>query len=149
MKLTKMHRSLSLLLMLGCVFLATGCIIPVRTTTAVQNLTGQKQPLPKEAIVPGRTTREQIEQEYKSFAIDSGAPSLLWGRFRKSQWAVLWGVCARYGAPGCAGADCAWGTYNLLVSFDSEGHVKTSETVRDKELVDRFVRNGVRLGVSG
>ena len=30
-------------------------------------------------------------------------------------------------------------TYNLLVSFDSDGNVRNSEIVHDKELIDRFI----------
>ncbi len=137
MKLTKMHRSLSLWLMLGCVFLATGCIIPVRTKTVIQNPTGQKASLPRLEIVPGQTAREEVEGHYKEFAVDSGASNLFWGRFRKSKWAVFYGVGGYGGA--AVGGGRTWGTYNLLVSFDANSTVKTSELIRDKELVDRFV----------
>lgn len=90
---SKAGRSLHVGLALLCVLPAAGCIVvPVRTKTVIQNPAGHKEPFPQLAIVPGRTTREQVEEQYKSFAVDSGAPNLFWGRFRKSSWAVFVGV---------------------------------------------------------
>jgi hypothetical protein len=45
------------------------------------------------------------------------------------------------GGPGgaIAGGGRTWETYNLLVSFDSDGNVTNSETVHDKQLIDRFI----------
>lgn len=139
MNWSKAGRSLCVGLALLCVLTAVGCIVvPVRTKTVIQNPAGLKEPFPKLAIVPGTTTREQVEEQYKSFAVDSGDPNLFWGRFRKSSWAVFVAVGGNGGAAG--GGARTWGTYNLLVSFDSRGNVKTFEIVRDKELLDRLVR---------
>ncbi len=135
MKVTEKQRFLSLVFTVLCVLVIAGCfVIPVRTRTVTQDPAGQKQSLPKLLITPGTTTRQQVEQEYKAFSIDTGTPNLFWGRFRKSAWYVVAGVGT---GPGTAGR--TWGTFNLLVRFDPDGNVKTSEVVHDKELVKHFV----------
>jgi len=131
-------RLLSLCLASLCSLGAAGCIIlPIRTPTVIQNPNGEKQLLPRFALVPGVSTRQQVEDEYKAFSVDSGAPNLFWGRFRKSQWYFIVAV----GGLGAAdvGGGRTWGTYNILVTFDRDGSVKTSEIVRDSQLIDRLV----------
>jgi hypothetical protein len=133
----KTHHWLALLVALFSVMFATGClVVPIKTGTHIQNVSGKKDALPKFEIVPGKTTRQQVEEQYKTFALDSGAPNLFWGRFRKSTWAMVAGV-GGYGG-GTAGAGRMWGSFNLLVGFDSNGSVKTLDTVQDKDLFGRL-----------
>ena len=132
----RVRRPLTLITLL-CIVLISACIVvPVRTPTVTQNPTGQKDKLPTLAFVPGKTTRAQVEDQYKTFAVDSGAPNLYWARFRQSKWAVFYAAGGGYNAVGGGGR--TWGTYNLLVLFDSDGNVKSSEIRRDKELLDRL-----------
>ncbi len=138
MKAKEKPRYLSLVFALVGTFVIAGCIvIPVRTRTIIQDPAGQKQSLPKLLIAPGTTTRQQVEQGYGAFSIDTGTPNLFWGRFRKSAWYVFAGAGGYGGAAATGGR--TWGTYNLLVRFDSEGNVKASEVVHDKELVKHFI----------
>jgi len=93
----------------------------------VQAPSGLKERLPAEAPVIGRTTRKQVEEQYKAFAVESGLPNLFWGRYRKSRWEVLQ-------EPGLR----AWYTYNLLMSFDENGVVSTCDTIPEDKLLNRF-----------
>jgi hypothetical protein len=112
----------------------TGCLVlPIKTGTHIQNPTGGKDKLPKFAIVPGQTTREEVEQQYQAFRMDSGVPNLFWARFRKSTWAMVWAVGGYGGATGGGGR--MWGTFNLMVRFDENGKVVASDLVQDKELL--------------
>lgn len=130
------RRPLTLTILL-CGALVSACIVvPVRTPTVTQNPIGQKDKLPTLALIPGQTTRAQVEDQYKTFAVDSGAPNLYWARFRQSRWAVFYAAGGGYNAVGGGGR--TWGTYNLLVLFDSNGNVKSSEIRRDKDLLDRL-----------
>jgi hypothetical protein len=116
-----------------CVLFLTGCVVvPVKAPTVITNPSGQKTLLPSETMIPGETTREQVEARYKAFGVDCGIPNFFWGRFQKSNWAI---AGATYGG---AGAFRMWGGHNLLASFDGNGTLKTSETVPDKELPARF-----------
>jgi hypothetical protein len=119
----------------ACVLFLCSCIVvPMKTPTLIKNSAGEKVPLPHDALIAGVTTREQVEQQYKSFAVDCGTPHLFWGRFQKSTWAMAGGM---FGAG--AGASRMWGGFNLLATFDDNGILKYSETLPDKELVSRFV----------
>jgi hypothetical protein len=117
---------LAFLLALWCAFSLVGCIpVPVRMTTVITDPSHQKQSLPDDPPIPGKTTRQQVEQQYEAFAVESGVPNLFWGRFRKSSWALA--------------ADRVWSDHNVLVSFDSNGIVKSFDTVPDSELLDHLV----------
>lgn len=100
-------------------------MLPVRMKTVITDQAHNQQSLPDDPPIPGKTTRQQVEQEYKAFAIDSGVPNLFWGRFRKSSWA----------APPATGR--VWSIENLLVTFDSNGIVKSFDTVSDTKLLER------------
>jgi len=108
--------------------------VPVGTPTVMKNPVGKTGTLPVAPVVPGETTREQMEAQYKAFAVDSGIQSLFWGRFRKSKWAVFGGI---YGV-GAAGGRL-WGAYNLLATFDDSGTLKALETVPEDELLAKLV----------
>ena len=115
----------------------TGCLVlPIKTGTHIQNPSGEKDKLPKFAIVPGQTTREEVEQQYWAFRTDSGVPNLFWARFRKSTWAMVWAVGGYGGATGGGGR--MWGSFNLLVRFDENGKVVASDLVQDKDLLARL-----------
>ena len=122
-------------LVVCALFLFACAIVPVKTTTAIKGSAGQKARLPAEALIPGETTRDQVEVRYKTFAVESGIPSLFWGRFQKSNWAVV--ATGFFGV--LADAQRVWGGYNLLASFDANGTLKSYEIIPDKELLARFV----------
>src|SRR5690242_18321091 len=120
-----------------CLLFASGClIVPVRTTTATRDPAGHKSKLPQLSLVPGQTTRADVEAKYSQFAVDSGIPSLFWARFSKSSWALLAGF-GGYGA-GSASAERVWGNQNQLVNFDPDGMLLSSEIVPDKNLSARL-----------
>jgi hypothetical protein len=121
-------------LLFCALFLSACAIVPVKTTTAIKDPAGQKTRLPAETLIPGETTRDQVEARYKAFAVNSGMPSLFWGRFQKSSWAVV--ASGFFGV--LADAQRVWGGYNLLASFDANGTLKSFETIPDKELLARF-----------
>lgn len=138
--MTRIHR-LRASVMLSVVLLgsmtATGCVVlPVRTKTRIEGPAGTKQELPSRVLVPGATTRAEVEEWYREFAVEPGVPNLFWGRFRKSSWALLFAV-GGYGS-GAAGGGRTWGVYNLLVTFDSGGLVRSSALVPEKELQARL-----------
>ncbi len=116
-----------------CLGLAGCIIVPIRMKTSVKTAAGEKLVAPVEAPVPGVTTRQQVEEKFKAFAVDSGTPGLFWGQFQKSSWAVF------AGSYGFAGASRVWGTHNLLVTFDEKDIAKTVEFVPQKNLLHRFV----------
>ena len=127
MRHEKNRCSLALLLALWFAFSLVSCIpLPVRMKTVVTDQAHKQQSLPDDPPIPGKTTRQQVEQEYKAFAVDSGVPNLFWGRFRKSSWAVP--------------PDRVWSIENLLVSFDSNGIVKSFDTVSDTKLLEQIAR---------
>lgn len=94
--------------------------------TVITDPSLHQQSLPDDPPIPGKTTRQQVEQEYKVFAVESGVPNLFWGRFRKSSFA----------APPATGR--VWSVQNLLVSFDSNGIVKSFDIVPDTKLLDHL-----------
>jgi hypothetical protein len=114
----------------------SGCVVPVRMKNRVEGPAGRKEGLPKEILVPGTTTRQEVEERYKGFAVDTGIPNLFWGRFRESSWAVVYGV-AGYGG-GAAGGGRKWNVRNLLVAFNEDGTVRDSAAVADEEFQDRL-----------
>lgn len=126
---------------------STACVVlPMRVTTRVETPDRAKHDLPKQPIVPGTTTRQDVEQWYREFAVDSGVPSLFWGRFRKSTWAVVWAFIDPFDGPydmTTGGAGRRWGVHNLLVTFDSSGVVKSSAVVPEKELQTRLARAAI------
>ena len=124
----------------------TGCVVlPIRMTTRVEGPERTKEALPKEAVVPGGTTRAEVEARFKAFAVDPGVTDVFWGRFRKSSWAVVyaWGVGTAGGGvagAGGAGGGRTWGVYNLLVTFDPRGVARSSALVPEKELQTHLAR---------
>lgn len=132
-------------IMLPVVFLgamgATGCVVvPVRMKTRVEGPAGTKLELPKRLVVPGATTRAEVEEWYREFAVEPGVPNLFWGRFRKSSWAYYYavGVGSAGASAGGAGGGRTWGVYNLLVTFDPNGLVTSSALVPEKDLQARL-----------
>ncbi len=116
-----------------------GCVVPVKMKNRVEGPAGAKVGLPKEALVPGTTTRQEVEERYRDFAVDTGIPNLFWGRFRESGWAVIWGV-AGAGGGGAAGGRRKWNVRNLLVTFNEDDTVRSSEAVLDEEIQDHLVK---------
>ena len=110
-----------------------GCImVPVRMTTSTQTPAGQKLTLPAALPEPNRTTRKEVEESYRAFAVPSGIPNLFWGQFQQSSWAIVFGT---YGA---AGGNRIWGTQNLLITFDDKDVAKTVEVVPENKLRGRI-----------
>jgi hypothetical protein len=80
------------------VFIVRGVIVPpTRVTTAIKTTSGQKMGMPPLALEPGKSTRQQVESQYRAFAVDSGVPNLFWARYLESRWYV-----AVYPAPQAA-----------------------------------------------
>ncbi len=136
-------RRLRVLLLLSVVLpgamAISGCVVPIKMKNRVEGPAGAKVGLSKEALIPGTTTRQDVEQRYKDFAVDTGIPNLFWGRFRESSWAVIWGV-AGSGGGGAAGGGRKWNVRNLLVAFNDDGTVRSAEVVPDEEIQDRLVK---------
>jgi len=120
--------------LLGSLFPAGCIIVPMRMKTAVKTPSGQRQAIPAEAPVAGKTTRQQVEEQYRAFAFDSGTPNLFWAQFQQSKWGVVAGT---YGA---AGGGRVWGVHNLLVTFDEKDVAKTVELVPEGNLPVRFAK---------
>jgi hypothetical protein len=108
----------------------SGCVVvPVKMKTRVEGPAGKQGALPKDDLVPGVTTRREVEERYRTFRVDTGVPDLYWARYRKSGWGVF---VAAYGAGGDHGR--LWTLSNLIVTFDAAGTVKTSSAVKDEGL---------------
>jgi len=125
--------------MVGCI------VVPIKMKTRVEGPAGTKQTLPKEALAPGTTTRQQVEEMYKGFAVETDIPNFLWGRFRKSSWAVIFAAGGGYGG-AVAGGGRTWEVHNLLITFDSNGIVKSVESVPDKQLQKHLMTAAKELG---
>ena len=113
-----------------CLLAAGGCIIvpPTRVTTSIKTVGGTTARLAPPAEV-GKSTRQQVEEQYRVFAVDSGIPKLFWARYMQSKWYVAI-------APGPATR--VWKTQNILVTFDEDERVKTFEVVPDDGLLPRL-----------
>ncbi len=119
--------------MLAVAFLGTmaiwGCVpVAFPMTTRIEDPAGAKKSLPAEPIVPGRTTRREIEERYRPFTVETGIPGLYWGRFRRSTWGG-----ALVGFPTVGGR--SWSVANVLVSFGPDGTARRSMVVGEKELL--------------
>lgn len=143
-------RRFSSLATLGVVFFVamatSACVVlPLRLKTRVEGPSGTKQGLPTEPIVSGTTTRLEVEERYRAFAVETGIPDLFWGRFRKSSWAVIWAVGGYYA--GAAGGGRTWGVYNMFITFDDRGTVRSSVVVPDDEFQSCVTRMAAELHV--
>jgi hypothetical protein len=120
-------------------FAVTGCVVfPMKATTRVQGAGGcsEKERLPKEAPVLGKTTRQEVDEGYRCIAVETGTPGLFWGRFRKSDWMVI--IAAGGYGTGAVGGFRVWGMNNLLMSFSADGTVTKMETIDDARLLERL-----------
>ena len=142
--MTRSHHLLASVLLFAVLVGATavaGCVpVAFPMSTRIEDATRAERHLPTEAIVPGQTTRHEIEERYRAFAVESGLPSLFWGRVRRSTWGA--GVV---GYP--TGGSRAWSVENVLVIFNADGTVKSSAVVGEKELLPYMARLTVELGV--
>jgi hypothetical protein len=135
----------ALVVLLGAMA-TSGCVVlPVRMKTRIEGPAGTKQELPTGPIVPGRTTRSEVEERYRAFAVETGIPDLFWGRFRKSSWAVVWAVGGYY--TGAAGGGRTWGVYNVFITFDERGTVGNSVVVPDDQFQSHVTRMAAELHV--
>jgi hypothetical protein len=134
MKVFRFYGSRILLLTLAGL---TGCLItpPIRTTTAIKTKAGDKQTIPKLAPVVGVSTREQVNEQYHAFAVNSGMPNVFLGQFNKSSWAMTAGVLYAGGFDGRM-----WNENSILATFDERGVVKTFEILPNKKVFARFVQ---------
>jgi hypothetical protein len=106
-----------------------GCVpVAFPMTTRIEDPAGAKKSLPAEPIVPGRTTRREIEERYRPFTVETGIPGLYWGRFRRSTWGG-----GLVGFP--TGGARAWSVANVLVSFGPDGTARRSVDVGEKQLL--------------
>jgi hypothetical protein len=120
-------------------------VLPMRVTTRVRNLSGADQPLPKQAVVAGTTTRQDVDERYRGFAVDHGVPGLVWARYRKSSWTIV-GAVINPLVLG-AGGDRLWGTHDLLITFDDRDTVKRTVTVKDDALHPALARAASDAGL--
>lgn len=131
-------------LVLAGALAASACVIvPLRVPTRIEAPDGTRQALPAAPVVPGTTTRQEVEERYKAFAVAHDVPNLFWGRFLKSSWAVFWAV--GWLGYGDAGGGRTWGSYNVLVTFDDQGSVKSSEVVPDRQYQEQMARATAEL----
>jgi len=111
---------------------ATGCVVvPMKMRTRVEAPAGTKRVISKNDLVPGKTTREDVEGRYGAAAVGTDVPGLFWGRFRKSSWAFA--AFTALPAPYATGGRL-WGIRNLIVTFDEYGSVKDSFIVDEGDL---------------
>jgi hypothetical protein len=139
----RFHASVMLSVVLLGAAATSGCVVPVKMKNRIEGPAGTKEGLSKEVLVPGTTTRREVEERYKGFAVDTGIPNLFWGRFRQSSWAVVFGVAGYAGA--ATGGGRKWNVRNLLITFDDDGTVRSSEVVLDEEFQDRWMTSLAEL----
>src|SRR5215469_6634127 len=97
------HRpsAIRLLLLVPASVALSGClVVPIKMRTIDQTEAGKRTAEPATDIVPGVTTREQVEQKFHDIAVDSGDPQLFLGQFRKSGWAIVYAAGGPGGATG-------------------------------------------------
>lgn len=131
-------RGLGRLMALAPVLLAalatSGCVpFAVPATTRIEDRRHAERKLPAAPIVPGRTTRSEVESRYAAFTLDTGIPNLYWARFRRSTWGG--GVV---GFP--TGGGRAWSVANVLVSFGPDGTARRSVDAGEKQLLSNMTR---------
>lgn len=116
----RMLRRCQIAVILACLLLCSSCVVPpLPLTHRTEAPNGAKLP-DLGFIQPGVTTRDQVEQNFKS--LDTGAtPGMFWGRFNHSVMSDPGG--SRY-----------WGRENLLITYDDHGLVKTSRRVGDDHI---------------
>lgn len=114
--------------------LAMSACVPVAfpTTTRIEDKWRKEKKLPAAPIVPGRTTRAEVEDRYAAFTIETGIPDLYWARFRRSTWGG--GVV---GYP--TGGGRAWSVANVLVSFGPDGTARRSVDAGEKQLLPDMI----------
>ena len=117
-----------------CALLLTGCFLPappLRLPTSIKTPSGTKTTLAPEAPVPGKATRQQVEDAYNAFKVEWGEADLFWGRFYESKWSsvILTGT----------EQDRIWNTRDILANFDENGYVKTFEIIHEDTLVKHLI----------
>lgn len=132
------HCSLSLMVCLACALAVTGCIVPVPLKVATTTPAGQKLVVPSAPPVPGKTTRKDVEDQYRDFAVESGVPNLFWGQFQESTGGVYWLIAGYGGAEGGGGR--VWNKYNILATFDESGTVKSFAQVQDSGIIAQLTQ---------
>jgi hypothetical protein len=122
-----------------------GCVMAPVKAPMIEGPVGTVERWPKETLVPGKTTRVEVEERYKRFAMEAGLPNLFWGRFRESGWKLVGGPIPGGYVPDEPAR--VWSVHNLLISFDSGGVVKTQEIIDDENLVERLGELAMAQGV--
>ena len=123
----------------------TGCLIaPIKMRTLTKDPAGNRALVPSDVPIPGKTTREQIEEKFQTFEMESGEPALFWGHFEKSSWALAWVVGSYTG--GYAGGERLWSEYEILATFDENDIVRSFDVFPQKTMVQR-VANLQKLGL--
>lgn len=140
----RVHLLACILAALAAAMASSACVIlPMRLTTRIEGPDRTKQKLPKSAIVPGKTTRQEVEAGYKGISVETGIPNLFWGRYRKSSWGVAVAGINPLGGSNDWLTDAysgrLWGMHNLLVTFDANGVVASAATVPEKDLHRRLM----------
>ena len=111
---------------------AAGCVVvPIRMRTRVEAPKGTAHELSKKDLIPGKTTRQDVEAKYSAAEVGTDVPGLFWGRFRKSSWAFA--AFTLLPAPYATGGRM-WGISNLIVTFDENGSVRDSFVVSERDL---------------
>ena len=78
------------------------------------------------APIVGTTTRQQVEQLYHNFRVDSGVSTLYWARLNRSDSRIVFD-----GIP----SGRVWNFYNVVATFDSRQVVQSVNTFPDQSLM--------------
>jgi hypothetical protein len=125
--------------LLGALTMSACVPVAFPTTTRIEDQSRAERKLPAAPIVPGLTTRAEVEERYAAFTVETGIPNLYWGRFRRSTWGG--GVV---GVP--TGGGRAWSVANVLVSFGPDGRARRSADAGEKQLLPTMTEMLVETG---
>jgi hypothetical protein len=120
----------------GLLTLLSGCLItpPIPLKTATQTAAGQSLSLPNFKPVLGQTTRAELEQQYRGFAVYSEVPQVFLANYRISKWAMVAGI---YGMGGPTDGRL-WSTRTLVAEFDVQGRLSTFNDLEGSALFPRL-----------
>lgn len=141
------HRARCLIVVSVCLFLwscAGATRLPARARSPL-GATLEKNKIDLAFLQVATTRREEVATKLAAIDTSYSNPRLFWGRWSESRWGYWWvvvapcsGICA-----GASGGDAKriWHVKNVLVAFDENGVVTSTETIKDDDALWRALHS--------
>lgn len=121
-----------LFLLSSCLFFDSGCVGVTRMPTRSRGPQGasiRNNQVDLSFLQVGSTRREEVANKLGSIDTAYSNPRLFWGRWTVSRWGCWWFVTGQTVAAG--DAKRLWRVHDLVLTFDENGIMQTSEVFDD------------------